>query len=82
MSSDYLATLLCIKRCKEHAYLAEEHLRRDLQESDREKLNIAFQKIAVYTRVGALAGLGLGVALAFRIRSRKAQVFNAFRASE
>ena len=81
MSSDSLA-LLRKNASEELADLAEEHMKHDLQESDRDKLNQAARKLSVYTTIGSLAGLGLGIALAFRIRSLRAQAFNAFRASE
>ena len=62
--------------------LAEEHFKHDLQESDRDTLTNAAGKVGTHATVGSLLGLGLGLFLAFRIRSRRVQMFNAFRTAE
>ncbi|MCJ1458675.1 hypothetical protein MMC28_009049 [Mycoblastus sanguinarius] len=62
--------------------LAEEHFKHDLRDSDRDTLNSAANKIGTHATVGSLVGLGLGLFLAFRIRSARTQMFNAFRTSE
>ncbi|KAM0797614.1 hypothetical protein BDR22DRAFT_862305 [Usnea florida] len=62
--------------------LAEEHYKHDLQESDRDTLTNAAGKVGTHATVGSLLGLGLGLFLAFRIRSRRVQMFNAFRTAE
>ena len=62
--------------------LAEEHFKHDLQESDRDTLMTAAGKVGTHATVGSLLGLGLGLFLAFRIRSRRVQMFNAFRTAE
>ena len=62
--------------------LAEEHYKHDLQESDRDTLRNAAGKVGTHATVGSLLGLGLGLFLAFRIRSRRVQMFNAFRTAE
>ena len=81
MSSDSLAVF------RKHAgddisKLAEEHLKHDLQDSDRDKLNEAASKLSTYATVGSLIGLGMGLALAFRIRSSRAKIFDAFKTAE
>lgn len=62
--------------------LAEEHFKHDLQDSDRDTLKNAANKTGTHATVGSLLGLGLGLFLAFRIRSSRTQMFNAFRTSE
>ena len=62
--------------------LAEEHFKHDLQESDRDTLVNAAGKVGTHATVGSLLGLGLGLFLAFRVRSRRVQMFNAFRTAE
>jgi hypothetical protein len=66
----------------ELAQLADDHLNHDLQQSDRDALKSATQKFSTYTNVGSLLGLGLCVALAFRVRKVRAEYFKAFRAME
>ena len=61
--------------------LAEEHLKHDLQDSDRDTLNSAASKMTTYAGVGSVLGLGLGLFLAFRVRSNRTKMFNAFRAA-
>ncbi|KAG4430868.1 hypothetical protein IFR05_013652 [Cadophora sp. M221] len=67
---------------QELAQLAEDHMKHDLQQSDRDALNSAAQKFGTFTTVGSLVGLGLGAVLAFRVRSARAGYFKAFRAME
>lgn len=67
---------------KELAQLAEDHMKHDLQQSDRDALNSAAHKFGTFTTVGSLVGLGLGVALAFRVRRVRGEYFKAFRAME
>ena len=62
--------------------LAEEHFKHDLQDSDRDTLKAAENKISTHATVGTILGLGLGLFLAFRLRSNRAKMFNAFRAVE
>lgn len=62
--------------------LAEEHFKHDLQDSDRDTLKAATKKMGTHATVGSLLGLGLGLFLAFRIRSSRTQMFNAFRTAE
>lgn len=62
--------------------LAEEHFKHDLQESDRDTLKSAAGKVGTHATAGSLLGLGLGLFLAFQIRSRRVQMFNAFRTAE
>lgn len=81
MSSESLA-LLRRNAGNELAQLAEEHMNHDLQQSDRDALNSAARKLSTYTTIGSFVGLGLGVALAFRVRRLRADTFKAFRAAE
>lgn len=45
-------------------------------------LNSAAKKLSTYTAVGSLLGLGLGVALAWRVRSVRLRMYEAFKARE
>ena len=62
--------------------LAEEHFKHDLRDSDRDTLISAGSKIGTHATIGSFIGLGLGLFLSFRLRSRRTQMFNAFRAAE
>jgi len=57
-------------------------MQHDLRQSDRDALRAASSKISTYATVGSLVGLGLGILFAYRIRSARVQMFQAFRASE
>ena len=81
MSSDSIA-LLRKNAGQEISALAEDHLKHDLRESDRDALMSAAGKISTHVTVGTAVGLGLGVLLAFRLRRTRMQMFNAFRARE
>jgi hypothetical protein len=62
--------------------LAEEHLKHDLQQSDRDVLRAAAARVTTHATIGSLLGLGLGVFMAYRLRSARTAMFNAFRAQE
>jgi len=64
------------------ANLAEEHLKHDLQQSDRDQLKSAATKVGRHATIGSIVGLGLGIALAFRVRGNRTAMFNAFKAKE
>lgn len=81
MSTDSLA-LLRKNAGKEISALAEDHLKHDLQPSDRDLLKSAASKIGTHVTIGSAVGLALGAFLAFRIRKTRTQMFNAFRAHE
>lgn len=81
MSTDSLA-LLRKNAGQDIRALAEEHLKHDLQDSDRDALRSAASKINTHVTVGTIVGLGLGAFLAFRVRRTRMQMFNAFRAHE
>ena len=66
----------------ELAKLAEEHMKHDLQQSDRDALRKAASTVSTYATVGSLLGLGLGTLLAFRIRSNRTAMFKAFHTVE
>jgi hypothetical protein len=66
----------------ELAQLAEEHMKHDLQQSDRDALSDATRKFSTFTTVGSLVGLGVGAALAFRVRRLRKEYFKTFRAIE
>jgi hypothetical protein len=62
--------------------LAEEHMKHDLQQSDRDVLHAAASTVSTYATVGSLAGLALGTLLAFRIRRNRTKLFKAFKTTE
>lgn len=62
--------------------LAEEHLKHDLRQSDRDALYKAASTVSTHATVGSLLGLGLGVFLAYRLRRARTGMFNAFKARE
>ncbi|KAI1388537.1 uncharacterized protein F4822DRAFT_403121 [Hypoxylon trugodes] len=62
--------------------LAEEHMKHDLTEEDRNAIFKASSKITTRAVIGTLAGLGSGLYAAFRLRRIRADMFNAFRATE
>src|SRR4051794_10113191 len=74
MSLDSLA-ILRKNASKELAQLAEDHLKNDLQQSDRDVLKTAARKFSTWTTVGSAVGLGLGIALAIRVRRVRADMF-------
>ncbi|KAF2431327.1 hypothetical protein EJ08DRAFT_696417 [Tothia fuscella] len=67
---------------QELAKLAEEHLKHDLQESDREILQRAASRFSTHATIGSILGLGLGALLAFRVRSARMRMFTAFKTKE
>nr|OQO20114.1 hypothetical protein B0A51_10015 [Rachicladosporium sp. CCFEE 5018] len=81
MSSDSLA-MFRKNMGPELGKLAEEHLKHDLQQSDRDALQSAAKTVTTHASVGSLIGLGLGVYLAFRLRTARKAVFNTFKTSE
>ena len=81
MSADSLAFLR--KNVGEDiSKLAEEHLKHDLRDSDRDTLNRAASRIGMHATVASFLGLGLGIFLAFSLRSNRNKMFNAFRTAE
>ncbi|KAL9036848.1 MAG: hypothetical protein Q9180_004060 [Flavoplaca navasiana] len=81
MSTDSLA-LLRKNAGQDIAALAEDHLKHDLQETDRDALKSAASKISTHVTIGSIVGLGLGAFLAFRLRRTRMQMFNTLRAKE
>jgi len=67
---------------KEYAKLAEVHLEHDLTQQDRELLEKAAGKISFHVTAGSIIGLGLGVALAFRMRSSAIKFINVLQKTE
>lgn len=53
-----------------------------LNQSDRDLLKSAGGKVSTHAGIASLAGLGLGVYFAFRLRAMRLAYFNAFRAME
>ncbi|KAK5940216.1 hypothetical protein PMZ80_007636 [Knufia obscura] len=53
-----------------------------LTESDRQKLKSAASTVSTATMIGTLAGLSLGAYFAFKVRSNRRKMFQAFRATE
>jgi hypothetical protein len=64
------------------AKLAEEHMKNDLRQDDRETLQNAASTLRFHATVGTLVGLGLGVYAAFRLRKVRMDMFKAIRAAE
>ncbi|MCJ1245804.1 hypothetical protein MMC30_003008 [Trapelia coarctata] len=62
--------------------LAKQHLEHDLNRDDRKTLERAASKLSTYITIGSLIGLGVGVALAWQIRSNRVKFFNAFKAMQ
>jgi hypothetical protein len=57
-------------------------IRYSLSQQDRDLLKRAGSKVSTHAGIASLAGLGLGVYFAFRLRSMRLAYFNAFRAME
>lgn len=53
-----------------------------LEPSDRDALKSAASKLSTHTAIGSLLGLGLGIALAYRIRVNRIKMFEAFKAAQ
>ena len=64
------------------ADLAEQHLKHDLRQSDRDLLREAASRVSLYTTVGTLLGVGLGALLAFRVRQARMRMWTAFKAKD
>lgn len=81
MSTESLAAFRKSGR-DELAKLAEEHMQHDLRQSDRDVLRSAASALTTRTVVGSFLGFGLGVFMAYRLRTARTNMFNAFRARE
>lgn len=79
--SDSLAAFRRYRR-DELAKLADRHLQNDLQESDRNTLKAAATRVSTWTMIGSAAGIGLGFYVAFRVRSARKTMFEAFKAQQ
>jgi hypothetical protein len=66
----------------ELAELAEQHLKHDLRQSDRDLLRDAANRISWYTTIGTAVGVGLGLWMAFRVRQARTRMWEAFKAKE
>lgn len=64
------------------AKLAEEHMKHDLSQEDRDVLQKAAGVVSSRAMVGTLIGLGLGTYTAFRLRKMRMDMFKAIRAAE
>ncbi len=53
-----------------------------LTQADRDTLDASASKLSTHVTIGSLVGMGLGIALAWRIRSNRVKFFNAFRATQ
>jgi hypothetical protein len=53
-----------------------------LQQSDRDALKSAASKLSTHARIGSFIGFGVGLALAWRIRSNRVRLFDAFRTKQ
>lgn len=70
------------RRSDELARLADEHLQHDLQPEDRETLKSAASTVSWWTAIGSTVGIGLGIYIAFRFRTTRKALFQAFRAQD
>ncbi|EAW15350.1 uncharacterized protein ACLA_060170 [Aspergillus clavatus NRRL 1] len=70
------------RRNDEIVRLADQHMQSDLQPADRDVLKSAASKVSLWTTVGSAVGIGLGLYVAFRLRSTRKAFFEAFRAQE
>jgi len=64
------------------ARIGEEHLQNDLRPEDRDKLKKAASQVSTHAAIGSLLGLGLGIALAWRVRANRIALYKAFRTTE
>ena len=53
-----------------------------LTQDDRKTLERAASKLSTHITIGSLIGLGIGVALAWQIRTNRVKLFNAFKAMQ
>eukprot|EP01113_Clastostelium_recurvatum_P007130 TRINITY_DN132_c0_g1_i2.p1 TRINITY_DN132_c0_g1~~TRINITY_DN132_c0_g1_i2.p1 ORF type:complete len:181 (+),score=38.35 TRINITY_DN132_c0_g1_i2:91-633(+) len=67
---------------KEFADLAEQHYKHDLTQGDRDTLQSAAAKVGMASTIGSVLGLGVGMILAYRVRSMRTRMFQTFRAAE
>ncbi|RHZ50081.1 hypothetical protein CDV55_100110 [Aspergillus turcosus] len=70
------------RRSDELTRLADQHMQHDLQPEDRDVLKGAASRVSLWTTVGSAVGIGLGLYVAFRLRSTRKAFFEAFRAAE
>jgi hypothetical protein len=70
------------RRRDELARLADEHMQHDLQPADRDALKAAASKVSTWTTIGSAVGIGLGLYVAFRLRTTRKVIFEAFKARE
>ena len=66
----------------ELALIAENHVKGDLQDSDREALRSARNTHDIHRTIGTYLGLGLGLFSAFRYRRSRMQKYTAFQTRE
>ncbi|KAL2824260.1 hypothetical protein BDW59DRAFT_147743 [Aspergillus cavernicola] len=67
---------------KEYRRIADDHLQHDLQPSDRDALKSAARRMALCVQVGTVAGTGLALLAAYRVRGARKAFYQAFRARE
>ena len=53
-----------------------------LQQSDRDALQRAASTVSTYASIGSVLGIGLGIFLAYRLRTKRTAIFNTFKAHE
>ncbi|ORY60667.1 uncharacterized protein BCR38DRAFT_526254 [Pseudomassariella vexata] len=78
-------SLAAFRKTPEHedfAKLADDHIKHDLNDSDRDVLQEAASKASLLAILGTVVGLGLGAYAAFRLRKMRTGMFQAFRATE
>ncbi|KAH1787867.1 hypothetical protein KXX36_006549 [Aspergillus fumigatus] len=65
------------RRGNELTQLAEHHMQHDLQPEDRDVLRSAASRVSRWTTLGSAVGIGLGLYVAFRLRSTRKAFFFA-----
>ncbi|KAK0728859.1 hypothetical protein B0T26DRAFT_673328 [Lasiosphaeria miniovina] len=63
------------------AKIGEAHMQHDLASEDRSRLRTAARKVSVHASLGSILGLGVGLAMAWRIRANRMALYDVLRTS-
>ncbi|KAK5655628.1 hypothetical protein OQA88_5559 [Cercophora sp. LCS_1] len=61
------------------AQISEQHLKADLPPEDRSRLRRAASSVSTHATIGSLLGMGLGLALAYKIHTNRIAFYNTFK---